>query len=209
MKTRSPLTLTVLLCTLALAGCGGLLTSKQPARQYYLLQPLNAAGGGFEGGQNTVLRLGLDVIPGLDTDRILALDPDARLASYANARWPDHLPEVLSSVLRRSLESTGRFARVETGGRGADGDWILDLELRGFYGIRDGAGSTGSVRVALAGSLACGSETHRLDLADGAPVAEERLAAIVAAHQAALDSVTRDLVEQLGNRCRDHPDPAP
>jgi len=209
MKTRSPLTLTVLLCALALAGCGGLLTSKQPARQYYLLQPLTGAGGGFEGGQNAVLRLGLGVIPGLDTDRILALDPDARLVPYANARWPDHLPEVVSSVLRRSLESTDRFARVESGGRGADGDWVLDLELRAFYGIRDGAGSTSSVRVALAGRLACGSEAYRLVLADSAPVTEERLAAIVAAHQAALDSVTRDLVKQLANQCRDHPAPAP
>lgn len=202
MNTRFALAVTAVLWALAAAGCSGLLTSDEPARQYYLLQPLAASGGGFEGGEGAVLRLGVGVVPGLDTDRILALDPDSRLVPYANARWPDHLPEVMGSVLRRSLESTGRFARIESGGRPTDGEWILDLELRAFYGIRGSAGSTGSVRVALAGTLTCGGATARLNLADAAPVAEERLAAVVAAHQAALDSITRELVDQLGERCQ-------
>jgi len=63
------------------------------------------------------------------------------------------------------------------------------------------AGATGSVRVALAGSLRCGGGTHRLDLADSAPVGAERLASVVAAHQAALDAVTRQLLAQLRERC--------
>ena len=202
MNTRFAMAFTAVLWALAAAGCSGLLTSEEPARQYYLLQPLTVSGGGFEGGDGVVLRLGFGVVPGLDTDRILALDPDARLVPYANARWPDHLPEVMGSVLRRSLESTGRFAGIESGGRPEEGDWVLDLELRAFYGIRSSAGSTGSVRVTLAGTLTCGGATARLNLADSARVAEERLAAVVAAHQAALDSVTRELVDQLGERCR-------
>jgi len=202
MKKRTLRVLPALLLAVILPGCSGLLTSEQPARQNYLLQPLGAAGGGFEGSPHVSLRLGLGVIPGLDTDRILALDPDARLIPYANARWPDRLPEVLSSVLQRSLEGTGRYAQVASGGRAAEGEWVLDLELRAFYGIRTRAGSTDSVRIALAGTLACGAETGRLSLTHSAPVAEERLAAVVAAHQAALDAVTRQLVEQLGERCR-------
>jgi ABC-type uncharacterized transport system auxiliary subunit len=192
-----------------LPACGGLLTSEQPARQNYLLQPLGATGGGFEGSQNATLRLGLGVIPGLDTDRIQALDPDARLIPYANARWPDRLPEVLASVLQRSLETTGQFAQVASGGRAAGTEWVLDLELRAFYGIRNSAGSTESVRIALAGTLACGDGTYRLNLTDSAPVAEERLAAVVAAHQAALNAVTRDLIGQLGERCRATVDSSP
>ena len=45
----------------------------------------------------------VSAVPGLDTDRVLALSTDARLNQYANARWPDHLPEVLTSVMKRSL----------------------------------------------------------------------------------------------------------
>lgn len=202
MKKRTFRILPPLLLAVILSGCSSLLTSEQPARQNYLLQPLSAADGGFEGSQEVTLRLGLGVIPGLDTDRILALDPDARLIPYANARWPDRLPEVLSSVLQRSLEGTGRYAQVASGGRAAEREWVLDLELRAFYGIRTGTDSTESVRIALAGTLACGDETSHLTLTDSAPVAEERLAAVVAAHQAALNAVTRQLVDQLGERCR-------
>ena len=202
MNTRFAKAFTAVLWALAAAGCSGLLTSEEPARQHYLLQPLTAAGGGFEGGHGTVLHFGFDVVPGLDTDRILALDPDARLVPYANARWPDYLPEVMGSVLRRSLESTGRFARIESGGRAGEGDWVLGLELRAFYGIRDAAGSTGTVRVALAGTLTCAGDIHRLDLAESATVAAERLAAVVAAHQAALDAATRDLIARVGDHCR-------
>ena len=208
MKRRLPNAPVALLCVLAVAACGGLLTSEEPARQHYLLQPLTGAGGGFESNQAAVLRLELSVIPGLDTDRILALDPDARLVPYANARWPDHLPEVVSSVLRRSLESSGRFARVDSEARAMEGDWTLQIELRAFYGIRDTAGSTGSVRVNLAGSLTCAGETSRLNVAKSAPVSEERLAAVVAAHQSALDAATRELLSQLGERCRESPSPA-
>lgn len=202
MNNRLSRILPALLLTMILPACSGLLTSEQPARQNYLLQPLGAAGGGFEGSRDSALRLGLSVIPGLDTDRIQALDPDARLIPYANARWPDRLPEVLASVLRRSLETTGQFAQVTSGGRPAGTEWVLDLELRAFYGIRNSAGTTESVRIALAGTLACGGDAWRVNLTDSAPVAEERLAAVVAAHQAALNAVTRDLIGQLGERCR-------
>lgn len=186
---------------LVLPGCSNILTSEQAARQYYLLRPLPASGVPAADGETPDLVLRIAVIPGLDTDRILALDPDARLAHYANARWPDHLPEVLSSVVRRSLESTGSFGRVEAARNAMGDEWAVDLELRAFYGIRNGAGSTDSVRVDLAGTVACGSQSRLLDLADSASVAEERLAAVVAAHQAALDSVTRQLIARLDEYC--------
>lgn len=191
----------VLLAILLLVqGCGGVLTSDQPARQYYLLQPL-AAPNPVVAEQVGALVLQVSAIPGLDTDRLLALGADARLQPYGNARWPDHLPEVLTSTLQRSLEAAGNFSSVRASDRTTDGEAWLQLEAREFYGIRDAAGNTGTVRVLLAGAIRCGGEQHTLNLRDSRPVAEQRLASVVAAHQAGLDAVTRQLVEQIVRHC--------
>lgn len=191
----------LLLSLLLLTACAGVLTSEQPARQNYLLRPYEATAAPADGAAQPALLLQLDVIPGLDTDRILALGADARLNHYANARWPDHLPEVLASVLRRALESSGRFGSVEVAATGAPDAWTLALELREFYGIQDAGGMTSSVRAGLAGHLTCGGETHALSVSESVPVAEERLATVVAAHQTALDSVTRQLLERMQALC--------
>lgn len=187
---------------LLIQGCGGILTSDQPARQTYLLTPLAAPSPAAATSDAVDLALNVTAIPGLDTDQVLALGVDARLQQYSNARWPDHLPEVLTSVLQRSLESAGPFAPVRNADRATDAGWLLHLEVREFFGIRDAAGDTSSVRVALAGSVSCGGERHLLNLHDANPVATQRLASVVAAHQAGLDGVTQDLVEHVLRLCR-------
>lgn len=187
-----------LLILLLTQGCGGILTSDQPARQHYLLQPLDAASAG---PGEADLALQVTAIPGLDTDQVLALGTDARLQQVSNARWTDHLPEVLTSTLQRSLESSGRFAAVQATDRAMADGWQLQLEAREFFGILDAAGNTSSVRVALAGSLECHGQRHALNLRDSNPVGAQRLASVVAAHQAGLDDVTRQLTRLIGELC--------
>jgi ABC-type uncharacterized transport system auxiliary subunit len=194
-----PALLTILIL---IQGCGGILTSDQPARQTYLLTPLAPPSSATATSEAVDLALNVTAIPGLDTDQVLALGVDARLQQYGNARWPDHLPEVLTSVLQRSLESAGPFAPVRNAGRATESGWMLQLEVREFFGIRDAAGDTSSVRIALAGNVSCGGERHLLNLHDTNPVATQRLASVVAAHQAGLNSVTRDLVERVLRLCR-------
>jgi len=189
----------VLASLLLASGCSGLLTSDQPARQYYLLQPLQLSGPATSAA-GIDLALQVRAIPGLDTDQVLALGPDARLQQYGNARWPDHLPEVLTSTLQRSLESTGRFAFVSASDS-ARGSWLLRLETREFYGILDTAGETSQVRLTLDGSISCDGTRHALNLSNSHPVSVQQLANVVAAHQAALDAVTRQLVERLALLC--------
>jgi len=191
------LAMTVLLA----AGCSGLLTSEQAPRQYYLLAPVPGPAAATAAGPSSNLALEVSAIPGLDTDRVLALGEDARLQQYSNARWTDHLPEVLTSTLQRSLESTGRFASVQAAERAADGGWLLRLEAQEFFGIRDSVGNTASVRVSLAGGIECGGERHPLNLSAARPVAEQRLASVVAAHQAGLDAVTRQLFDRIAQSC--------
>ena len=200
--TKSGLILAAVAATLVLEGCSGILTSDQPAKQYYLLMPYAPSTTATGAGPVAALAFDVTAIPGLDTDRVLALDADARLNHYGNARWPDHLPEVLTSVMRRSLESTGRFTAVRSSDRAAADEWALQLEAREFYGIQAASGATSSVHVSLAGTLTCNNASHALSLEDAHAVSEQRLAAVVAAHQAGLDAVTRQLIERLAQLCR-------
>jgi ABC-type uncharacterized transport system auxiliary subunit len=200
MKTRNlrPGLLLAALPVLLLQACGGILTSEQPAKQYYLLVPYETSPAAAE----PVAQIGVSVtaVPGLDTDHIQALGADSRLNRYSNARWPDHLPEVLTSVLRRSLESSGNldtlFSAVTTAGA-----WNLQLEVRQFYGRQDAAGDTESVIVELAGTLVCADLRQPVHLQASSRVGEQRLSVVVAAHQSGLDSVTRDLLELLKQSC--------
>lgn len=189
------------LAALLAQGCSGLLTSEQPARSTYMLMPLEGPAMPAHDPPGTRLTVEMTAVPGLDTNRIQALGSDARLNQYGNTRWPDHLPEVLASVLRRSLESSGQFDSVREGPVSREGDWHLKLEVREFYGILDTTGDTASVRVALAGSLNCDGRPIALNLHDANPVTEQRVASVVAAHQAGLDGITRQLVELIGTSC--------
>jgi ABC-type uncharacterized transport system auxiliary subunit len=201
MKTTKRLTGLIML-TAMLAACSGLMTSEQAPKQYYTLMPVSGAGTSAGSEPGPVLAVSVSAVPGLDTDRILALSPDARLNRYAGARWPDHLPEVITSVLQRSLTATGRFSRVEQSDRPFDDSaWLLRLELQQFYGIQNSSGTTSSVLVELAGNVKCNGQEKQINLSESQSVGDDRMSAIVAAHQAGLDGVTRQLLQQMDQFC--------
>lgn len=183
-------------------ACGGILTSDQPVRQTYILEPWSGPSGAPADEVWPPLALSVTAVPGLDTDHIQAIGSDARLHQYANARWADFLPEVLASVMRRSLASTDRFKTVKTSPAPDIGDWVLALEVQQFYGIQDFSGNTSSVSVRFDGLLNCKDEDHPLQMNSSSPVREERLSAVVRAHQNALDDATQQLLEQISERCQ-------
>ena len=187
--------------TMLLAACSGVMDSKQPARQYYMLTPYSGAADAASPAQGPELSVTVSAVPGLDTDRVLALRSDARLNQYANARWPDHLPEVLTSVMQRSLMSTGRFSAVKESTRASSDGWLLALEVQQFYGIRNAAGDTSAVIVEMTGSIECNDLRGTFTLSDSNPVADQRLSAVVAAHQQGLNDVTRQLLDQISKTC--------
>lgn len=198
IKKRIP---ALLLTTTLLAACSGVMDSAQPARQYYMLMPASGVSASPETAQGPVLSLSVGAIPGLDTDRVVAIDSDARLNHYANARWPDHLPEVLTSVIRRSLASSGLFSVVEEGTRASGDEWLLTLEVQQFYGVQTTSGNTSSVKVGFSGSIECGQQQISFRLSDSNPVADERLSVVVAAHQRGLDNITRQLLQKVSESC--------
>jgi len=200
MKTKTLLPALALI-TLQLAACSGVMDSAQPAKQYYMLAPYAGAAGAAGSAQDPGLSMMVSAVPGLDTDQVLALSSDARLTRYANARWPDRLPEVLTSVMKRSLASSGRFSEVEESSHANDDNWFLTLEVQQFYGNQSASGSTSSVIVEMTGSIECNDNHGSFTLSDTNSVGEERLSVVVAAHQRGLDDVTRQLLEQIDKTC--------
>ena len=200
MKTKTLLPALALI-TILLASCSGVMDSAQPAKQYYMLVPWSGAAGATGSEQGPGLSMMVTAVPGLDTDQVQVLSSDARLTRYANARWPDHLPEVLTSVMKRSLASSGRFSEVEESSHANDDNWFLTLEVQQFYGIQNASGDTSSVIVEMTGSIECNDNRSSFTLSDSNSVGEERLSVVVAAHQRGLDDVTRQLLEQIDKTC--------
>ena len=200
MNSRSLLALLMVL-TVALSGCGAVFTSDQPPEHEYWLEAVNLQLGEPPTGDLPDLVVAVRAIPGLDTDRILMKGPGAKLNYYAGARWPDHLPEIVTVLVRLSLESSGRFNRVRNSSQMSRDEWSLDLELREFFAVVTTAGAPVQVHVKLAGHVNCGSGNTAVSAATTAPAQEDRLSEIIAAFQSATDNAMIGLGAQLATRC--------
>ncbi len=189
-----------------LAACAGVLESNRPAREIYLLQPPSVTPQ-TPAADAPRLVLSLVTVPGLDTDDIQVLAPNARLIPVANAHWPDHLPEVMSSLARRTLVDSGDFSHVTVNDLARPGDWQLQLELQAFYGIQDSAGATTLVRMQMEGNLKCGENRKVLRLENHANVQSASLAELVSAHQRALNDTMLQLTQAIRRDCAGVPEP--
>lgn len=196
MRIRTPVAAVMLLALLT--ACGGVLESRKPARQHYLLQPPTPPAGENTGA---VLVLSVSAVPGLDTDRILVLGRDARLNPVAGAHWADHLPEVFTSITRRALSDSGRFERVATGTIARPDEWRLDVELQAFYGIEGAADLTERVMLRLEAALRCGDVRERIVIEETTPARGDRVGSLVAAHQDVLDAALEGLPGRVGDLC--------
>ena len=184
---------------LGVSACSGLLDSSEPAERVYWLEPLVVQQTVVADGSQPSLAVSVSAAPGLDTDRLLILGPGARLNNYAAARWPDNIPEVLESLLRTTLESTGRYSRVTRGSVSRSTQQELDLEIREFYTLVNESENVRMVRMALKGYVNCGASDHVIALEAAVDINANRLTQIVAAYQQALHEVSRQLVAQLAD----------
>lgn len=184
-----------------LSGCGGMLTSDQPPEHVYWLEAASLRLGEVSTQGTPDLIVVVDVVPGLDTDRILVKGPGARLNYYAGARWPDHLPELLTATVRLSLESSGRFNRVSSGTQVKVSEWLLDLELREFFAVVVAADSPPEVHVQLAGHLNCGFGDTPVSASTTALARDNTLSRIVAAFQISTNEALISLGRQLQTKC--------
>ncbi|KAA9133377.1 hypothetical protein F3N42_03245 [Marinihelvus fidelis] len=184
------------LATMLAAGCTTLLDSEQPAPSTWWLAPATLDVTTIAGPPRP-LSLSISVVPGLDTDRILTLEPDARLDHIAGAHWADHLPELLGSLAIRSLEGAPRFSEISMSDYRRPGECRLAIEARSFWVRMDADGQARHVDVELAGAYQCDDIRTPLALTARVPVSQTRLPTIVAAFQAATDEVFTQLAGVL------------
>ncbi len=198
MKKR--LSLSIFLAV-SLCGCGGMLTSDEPPAHIYWLEPATLRIGEATTEDLPELLVVVKTVPGLDTDRILVRGPGARMNYYAGARWPDHLPEVMSAIVRLSLESSGRFRRVSNRSQITGDEWLLELELREFFAVATTAEGPPQVHVKLVGNLSCGLVSSAISAAETIAAQESKLSEIVSAFQRATNNALITLGRQTEAEC--------
>ena len=185
-------------------NCCHILDSGKPARQVYLLQTPSPPSHNESAKAAPTLIISVTAVPGLDTDRILVLGRDARLSPVSNAHWPDHMPEVLTSITRRYLSDSHQFRMVRQGSIARPDEWLLELELQAFYGIQGAAESTSSVLMQMEGDMRCDSIRQVLRISEQSPVNGDTLSDLVAAHQRVIDASMRELSSEITSTCA-HP----
>ena len=196
--TKKSVVFCLFILALSISACGGLTRSDKPATRTWWLEPYVGMTQESSSDQLLLVAVSTTVVPGLDTNRILTLSDDAELSQFAAASWADNLPELVTSLVVRSLEASGRFESIsDRAGRGSE-DCNLQLELRKFYARLSASGQTNGVRVAINGRYHCESASPiALQLNASVAVHDDRMSVIVAAFQQAMDSVMKDMLEQL------------
>lgn len=189
----------VMLCTAALAGCGGL-KSTRPAEQVYVLHAVPAAPAAAAGQPVAgVLRIARpEAQPGLDSSRIALTRAGNELDYFADSRWGESLPKVLAAFAVESLAHAGNFETVvDATSASVMGDFDLLLTARHFeaaYGAE-----VPTARVAFDCVLLGGAPRRvlgRCDAGSEEPADENRLGAIVGA----LERAARKAIDDAGAR---------
>jgi len=191
-----------------LAGCAGL-HSGERADQVYTLETAAPAQSpaaadepvaiGMNGVRPTLQLLRPLAAPGLDTDRIALVRNVSQLDFYAASRWPAPLPEVLQSLAVNALRASGHYRAVQSEGTAVAADEVLQIEIRRCQ-AEYGGGGDAVVHVQLVATLGLRAE-HSLvasvEAESVAPVAENRLQAVIAAYRIAVGEALGQLVVRL------------
>jgi ABC-type uncharacterized transport system auxiliary subunit len=185
------------LAFLLTSSCGAMLNSDKPVEKTYWLSPYTTSQSTDSSTHRPGLTVSFTVIPGLDSDRLLTLNPDAELNHFSAARWPDHLPEFVGSLVRRTLQQTGRYPHVSDGRNSGQHDCELELEAQEFYTRITPGGAAASVQISMAGHYDCQDTSHVLMLEANSTVAGRQITDIVAAHQRALNQLMQSLLAQI------------
>jgi ABC-type uncharacterized transport system auxiliary subunit len=188
----------VMSCLVALAGCGGLKSSR-PAEQIYVLHASSgvASPGRPDAGQVIagVLRVPRpEMQPGLDTHRIALTRASNELDYFADSRWGESLSKVLAAFAMETLSGSGLFETV-VGSAPASvmGDFDLLLTVRHFEAAY--AAGIPTARVAFDCVLLGGAPRRvlgRCDAEASEPAGENRLGAIVGALERAAQKAIAD-----------------
>lgn len=203
MKTTLRLACVALLA--CLAGCGGLLTSKDPPLQVYVLRPAAAAATGTPLAATLVVPRPA-VRPGLASTRIALTRPGNRLDYFADASWGATLAQVVGALATESLQGSGRFAVVTDMPAAGSARFELHLVVRHFEAAyTDGGDGAPQAHVAFDCLLTSGLPRTVLGRCDGeaqVPADANRMGAIVAALEQAAQQALAQVAQKAAQAVR-------
>jgi cholesterol transport system auxiliary component len=129
--------------SLALTACGSLdkLLGPPDAPQIYALRPTLPAAQPGDKVSWALAILKPDASNSLDSSRIALAKSETQLDYYANATWPDRLPDLVQTALLAGFEASGRIDAVSRDDDALHSDYELSTDLRDFearYAAPDG-----------------------------------------------------------------------
>lgn len=148
--------LPALMMTLLLSAC---LSQEPPANIYVLNAPAPATGG--DKINKTLEVAAPTAAPGLGTERIALKHSPNTLDFYAGARWPRPLPEVVQSIVIKTLEQDGQFSSVSDDETGTSEDLIVSILIQDFQAEYTTKGEPPEIQVTLSTKIS-DAATHKI-----------------------------------------------
>lgn len=174
----------------SLAGCSGLLGSREAAPVTYVLRPAVASAATPAASAAPSLQVQRVVVaPGYARDEILRTEPDRRLGQYAASRWPDALPAVVERLAVDALRQHGAWSAVHDAAAPIAATQLLRLTVRRFDAEYAALGRAPTVRVVIDATVVRRSDRMLLSaftVEASAAVSEDRMSVIVAAFEQAV-----------------------
>jgi len=188
--------------SLALTGCGGLLETTIPAPQTYVLRlpPATATATAAAPTAGSLRVQRPEAGPGLDSDHIVLLRSERRFDFYAASRWAAPAPDLLESILVDQLRGSGMFPAVFDDATPYAPHYNLRCGLSRFEADYNGGARNPTAHVVL--DCTFGRHRDRALLANftaagAAAAGDDRLAAVVAAFEAATATSVAELERKL------------
>ncbi|PVA09238.1 hypothetical protein DC366_15175 [Pelagivirga sediminicola] len=179
----------------ALGGCSALSSLNEAATPIDTYDLTPAPGTGGTGGAGRTLLVARPTAPaGIASDRIMVKQGAAAISYLPDARWADELPEVVRSLLVRSIAGTGRMGYVGPSEGGPVPDLALLTRIDRFE-LQVAAGTV-TARVDISLSLLRDADQRVLKtraFGSSAIAASDLPVDVVAAFQAILDTLLPEM----------------
>jgi cholesterol transport system auxiliary component len=188
------------------SGCSILFHGAPPPEQTYFLrvaEPSTAAPDPPPQVHASLRVMHPAANPGLDTPRIVLLEPQQRMGFYAGSHWPASLPDLVEALAVETLRSSGAWVSIQDSASPFPSDYLLQITIRRFEADYASGGSSGvafpRVHVVLECSVGRGDgrDVMASYVAEGtATPTANRLADVVAAFQSASSAALKTLSER-------------
>lgn len=193
--------LPAVLSCLSLVGCAGLLHSNASPEQVYFLRatPIQDAPPAGNPVKASVHLTRPSAAPGLESAQIVLVQPDRRMSFYRASRWAAPTANLVEMLTIEKLRGSGLWQSVGDSNSAFPSDYVIQMTIRRFEADYTGGGGAPVVHVVLDCMVGKreGREVIATFLAAGsAPAAANRLSAVVAAFEAAVNTALDSMSEQ-------------